>query len=82
MKGNRFVTIPEIEAATKERLKALTKDEFQSCFRSRQDRWNTCIDSKGDYFELLFEINVMNVFFLERSFTVFFITPHISLVTK
>jgi hypothetical protein len=34
MKGNRFDTIPEIEAATKERLRALKKDDFQSCFRS------------------------------------------------
>jgi hypothetical protein len=35
MKGNGFDTIPEIDAATKVRLRALTKDDFQSCFRSR-----------------------------------------------
>jgi hypothetical protein len=51
MKGNRFDTIPEVEAATKERLRALTKDDFQSCFRSWQNLWKKCIDSKGDYFE-------------------------------
>jgi hypothetical protein len=34
MKGNRFDTIPEMEDATKERLIALTKDDFQGCFRS------------------------------------------------
>jgi hypothetical protein len=49
MKGNRFDTIPGIDAATKERLRELTKDDFQSCFRSWQDRWNKCMDSKGDY---------------------------------
>jgi hypothetical protein len=43
MKGNPFDTIPEIEAATKECLRALTKDDFQSCFRSWQDRWNKCM---------------------------------------
>jgi hypothetical protein len=47
MKGNRFDTIPEIEAAMKERLGALTKDDFQSC----QDRWIKCINNKGEYFE-------------------------------
>jgi hypothetical protein len=33
MKGNRFDTIPEIEAATTERLRALRKDDFKSRFR-------------------------------------------------
>jgi hypothetical protein len=51
MKGNRFYTIPEIEAATKKLLKASWKGDFQSFFRSWQDRWNKCIDSKWDYFE-------------------------------
>jgi hypothetical protein len=51
MKGTRFDTVPEFEAATKERLRALMKKDFQSCFRSWQDRWNKCIDSKGDNFE-------------------------------
>jgi hypothetical protein len=51
MKGNRFDMTPEINAAQKERLRALTEDDFQSCFRSWQGRWNKCIDSKWDYFE-------------------------------
>jgi hypothetical protein len=45
MKGNRFDTISEIEGATQDRLRALTKDDFQSRFRSYQDR------SKGYCFE-------------------------------
>jgi hypothetical protein len=32
MKGNRFETIPEIEAAMTEHLRTLIKDDFQSCF--------------------------------------------------
>jgi transposase len=54
MEESRFDTIPEIEAATKERLRALTKDDSQSGFRSWQGRWNKFIhvDSKGgDYIE-------------------------------
>jgi hypothetical protein len=51
VKGNRFDTIPEIEAATEERLRALTRDDFPSYFSSWQDRWNKCIDCKEDYFE-------------------------------
>jgi hypothetical protein len=34
MTGNCFDMISEIEAATKEYLRALTKDNFQSSFRS------------------------------------------------
>jgi hypothetical protein len=47
-KGNHFDMIPEIEAAKKEHLRLLTKDDSQNCFRSWQDHWNKCIDSKGD----------------------------------
>jgi histone-lysine N-methyltransferase SETMAR len=33
MKGKRFASIPEIEAATTTRLKGLTKVDFQNCFK-------------------------------------------------
>jgi hypothetical protein len=33
MKGKRFALIPETEAATTTRLKGLTKDDFQNCFK-------------------------------------------------
>lgn len=53
MKGNRFDMISETEAASKQHLKALMKDDFQGCFRSLQDHWNKCTESKeyveGDY---------------------------------
>jgi hypothetical protein len=51
MKGNHFDVIPEIEVATKECIRALVKDDFQNYFRSWQDCWRKCIDSRGDYFE-------------------------------
>jgi hypothetical protein len=51
MNGNCFDMIPEIEAATRGHLRALTKYDFLCCIRSWQDCWNKCIDSKGDYFE-------------------------------
>jgi hypothetical protein len=50
-----FLAIPKndsrIKAATKETLRVLMKDDFQSCFVSWQDHYNKCIDSYGDYFE-------------------------------
>jgi hypothetical protein len=45
-KENRFDTMSEIETGNKNALK---KDDVQISFRSWQDRWNKCIDSKGDY---------------------------------
>jgi hypothetical protein len=40
MQGNCFDTIPEIEVATEEYRRALTKNHFQSFFRSWQVHWN------------------------------------------
>jgi hypothetical protein len=38
VKGKRVASIPEIEAATTTRLKGLTKDDFQNCFKKWQER--------------------------------------------
>lgn len=51
LKGKRFDTIPDIEIATKEQLKALPKEAFQKCFQSWIQRWDKCIFSQGEYFE-------------------------------
>jgi hypothetical protein len=51
IKGKRFASIPEIEAATTTRLKGLTKDDFQNCFKKWQERWNKFMASQGDYLE-------------------------------
>jgi hypothetical protein len=51
MKGKCFASIPEIDAATTTRLKGLTKDDLQNCFKKWQERWNKCVARQGDYFE-------------------------------
>ena len=37
MKGKRFESIQDIEAATIAQLKTLTKEDFQNCFRKWQE---------------------------------------------
>ena len=51
MKGKRFESIQDIEAATTAQLKTLTKKDFQNCFRKWQERWDKCVRSEGEYFE-------------------------------
>ena len=51
LKGKRFDTIPGIEKATTEQLKAIPKEAFQKCFQSWIQRWDKCIASQGQYFE-------------------------------
>jgi len=55
MKGKRFESIQDIEAATTAYLKTLTKEDFQNCFRKWQERWYKCVRSGGwgvgGYFE-------------------------------
>ena len=51
MKGKRFGSIPDIEAATTAQLKTLTKEDFQNCFRKWLERWDKCVRSEGEYFE-------------------------------
>jgi len=47
MKGKRFESIKDIEAATTAQLKTLKKEDFQNCFRKWQERWDTCVRSGG-----------------------------------
>ena len=47
MKGKRFESIQDIEAATTAQLKTLTKEDFQNCFRKWQGRWDKCVRSEG-----------------------------------
>jgi transposase len=51
MKGKRFASIPETEAATTTSLKGLTKDDSQNCFKKWHERWNKYVASQGYYFE-------------------------------
>jgi len=48
MKGKRFESIQDIEAARTAQLKTLTKEDFQNCFRKWQERWDKCVRSDGD----------------------------------
>src|SRR5215469_4391510 len=48
MKGKRFESIQDIEAAMSAQLKTLTKEDFQNCFRKWQERWDKCVRSEGD----------------------------------
>ena len=50
MKGKRFESIQDIEAAMTAQLKTLTKEDLQNCFRKWQEQWDKCIQSKGGVF--------------------------------
>ena len=51
MKGKRFESIQDIEAATTAQLKTLTKEDFQNYFRKLQELWDKCVRSDGEYYE-------------------------------
>ena len=51
LRGYRFDTIEEIQAESKEALKAIAEIEFNMCSDDWKKRWHKCIISGGDYFE-------------------------------
>jgi transposase len=51
MKGRRFNYVEDIQANATRQLKAITKSDYQRCFRQWQERWNKCIQAQGHYFE-------------------------------
>jgi hypothetical protein len=51
MKGHRFDFVEHIQANATRQLRAITKSDYQSCFRQWQERWNKCIQAQGHYFE-------------------------------
>ena len=51
LKEKRFQNVEEVREKTKEALKAITIQEFQSCFEQWKKGWDKCIDSQGEYFE-------------------------------
>jgi hypothetical protein len=48
MKGKRFESIQDTEAATTAQLKTLTKEDFQNFFRKWQERWIVWRGGEGD----------------------------------
>ena len=51
MKGQRYATIEEIKATSKEELNKITKNDFLKCFEDWKKRWHKCIIADGNYFE-------------------------------
>ena len=51
MKGRRFDYVEDILANATRQLRAITKSDYQRCFRQWQERWNKCIRAQGHYFE-------------------------------
>jgi len=51
MKSRRFDDIEEVKANSTRQMRAVTKSDFQRCFRQWQERWNKGIQAQGHYFE-------------------------------
>jgi hypothetical protein len=51
MKGRQFDDIEEVQANATRQMRAITKSDFQRCFRQWQERWNKCIQAQGHYFK-------------------------------
>ena len=51
LKGKRFQDVDEIKQNATEQLREVSKNDFHRCFQKWQERWRTCMDSEGAYFE-------------------------------
>ncbi|KAL4119443.1 hypothetical protein QTP88_012252 [Uroleucon formosanum] len=51
LKGKRFQDVDEIKQNVTEQLREVSKNDFHRCFQKWQERWRTCMDSEGAYFE-------------------------------
>ena len=51
LKRRRFQTIDEIQENAIKELRATTESAFQEAFQQWKKRWESCIASRGDYFE-------------------------------
>ncbi|KAL4113507.1 hypothetical protein QTP88_017119 [Uroleucon formosanum] len=51
LKGKRFQDVDEIKQNATEQLRGVSKNDFHRCFQKWQERWRTCMDSEGAYFE-------------------------------
>ncbi|KAL4143544.1 hypothetical protein QTP88_005863 [Uroleucon formosanum] len=51
LKGKRFQDVDEIKQNATEQLRGVSKNDFTRCFQKWQERWRTCMDSEGAYFE-------------------------------
>jgi hypothetical protein len=51
LKGRRFESIEAIKTNSLAHLRNIPKTAFQECFRTLKNRWQRCIQSRGEYFE-------------------------------
>jgi len=43
--------VEDIQANATRKLRAITRSDYQRCFRQWQESWNKCIQAQGHYFE-------------------------------
>jgi len=51
LKGRHFGTADNIQKVVTEQLRALTHEDFQHCYREREQRLRRSVASQGNYFE-------------------------------
>jgi hypothetical protein len=51
LKGQRFVSIEEIQSESLQVLKVLMPEDFNEWFQNWQNCWDHCIQAQGDYLE-------------------------------
>ena len=51
LKGQRFISIEEIQAESQQVLNTLTRADFSECLQEWKNRWDRCMQAQGDYFE-------------------------------
>ena len=51
LKGHRFGTVENVQAAVTNALKGIPVQDFQASYDAWQNRWQRCIDAEGCYFE-------------------------------
>jgi len=52
LKGRHFIAFEEIQAESQQVLITLMSVQFNQCFQKWQNRWDRCIQSQGDHFEV------------------------------
>ena len=53
LKGTRFQTREGIMAATTDELNSILKEAISACFQQWRHRWEECVESQGNYFEVI-----------------------------
>jgi len=51
LKGRQIGTVGNIQKVVTDQLRALPHEEFQHCYREREQRLRRCVASEGNYFE-------------------------------